>query len=85
MKKFDQSKGSEQFSLMKVKRTYGDFPLKIKQVFNEKTGWTNVDMVANCQNVWYFAMGLATIIQFEVIDEWDMVRYPDYRINELLK
>ena len=85
MKKFDQSKGSEQFSLMKVKRTYGDFPLKIKQVFNEKTGWINVDMVANCQNVWYFAMGLATIIQFEVIDEWDMVRYPDYRINELLK
>lgn len=84
-KEFQQSKGPEQFSLMLVKRTYGDFPKKIKQAYKHNVGWFEVDMIANAKNLHYLAMDLVETVQFEVMDEWDMLRYPDYKITELLK
>lgn len=82
-KQFQQSINESQISFENVVRLYGNKPLYIVQVYNNE--WINVKMEATEYNIWYYAMGGATKFQFEVVNQFDTVCFPDYSLSELLK
>ena len=92
MGKFNQSIGSEQITFQKVKDCYKTLPIGIHEVFKPEIGWyePSYDWKGKSENdmandVWNLAMSGVEHFNFEVMNEYDTIVYPDFSLNELVK
>jgi len=87
MKQFNPNKDYNQFTLAPVWKSYGKARIKcISEVFFPDYGWRKMESFWNpYKDLFCFALMGATHIQFKIVDEFDVERYPDFSINELVK
>ena len=88
---FRQDIGSEQITFQKVIDCYKSEPIGISEVFKPGIGWfkpmglTPMGTMVTIENVYQLAMSGVEHFNFEVINEYETIVYPDFSLNELVK
>lgn len=83
---FRQDIGSEQISFQKVIDSYKSVPIGISEVFKPNVGWFKpMGVTASAEDVCQLAMSGVEHFNFEVMNEFETICYPDFSLNELVK